>query len=107
MAPILLIRQQTAIRSFLHSKAFPLWIASICSGLQSLNTNAEVYLVSPLGRLQVNVSIMEDLHPDAVVYRRGDWMAMGGGINQLISERATNIGGGAAYYHQCVRLENG
>jgi hypothetical protein len=50
---------------------------------------------------------MEDLHPDAVVYRRGDWMAMGGGINQLISERATNIGGGAAYYHQCVRLENG
>ena len=50
---------------------------------------------------------MDGLHRDAVVYRRGDWMALGGGVNQLISDQATNIGGGAAYYHQNVRLENG
>lgn len=83
------------------------WIAPNCAALRALDATAPVYLVSPLGRLRVDVRLMTDLHPDAVVYRRGDWMAMGGGINQLISEQSTNIGGGVAYYHQRVRLENG
>jgi hypothetical protein len=83
------------------------WIANNCVLLGQLDLTAPVYLVSPLGRLRVEVNIMEDLHRDAVLYRRGDWMAFGGGVNQLISDHTTNIGGGAAYYQQYVRLENG
>ena len=46
------------------------------------------------------------LHPGAVVYRRGDWMSLGGGANQLIASGVTDLGGGAPFYDQYVRLEN-
>ncbi len=82
------------------------WIAPDCPVLKELDLEKPIYLSSQLGRIQVAVKKMEDLHPGAVVYRRGDWMALGGGVNQLISEGATNIGGGTAYYDQYVRLEN-
>jgi len=65
-----------------------------------------VELVSPLARLNVNVQTLPDLHPDVVIYRRGDWISQGGGVNQLIAARLTDIGSGAAYYDQYVRLEN-
>lgn len=75
--------------------------------LKQLDLNAPVYVVSPLDRIRVRVSFLDNLRPDAVVYRRGDWMSLGGGINRIIFDQATDIGGGAAYYHQYVRLENG
>jgi hypothetical protein len=65
-----------------------------------------VALVSPLGRLAVVVRLMPGLHPGAVVYRRGDWMSRGGGANQLIASGLTDMGGGAPFYEQYVRLEN-
>jgi hypothetical protein len=40
------------------------------------------------------------------LYRRGDWLKCGGGVNQLIVAELTDIGKGAAYYQQYVRLEN-
>jgi anaerobic selenocysteine-containing dehydrogenase len=83
------------------------WVSPDCPSLAPLNLDAPVFIASPLGRIQVRVSVMDELHADAVVYRRGDWMAMGGGINRIISDQPTDIGGGAAYYHQFVRLENG
>jgi anaerobic selenocysteine-containing dehydrogenase len=66
----------------------------------------EVYLVSPLGRLKVRVEVTPGLHPDVVIYRRGDWMKLGGGANQLIAAGLTDIGNGAPFYQQVVRLEN-
>ena len=74
--------------------------------LENLNLEKPVELVSPLGRLTVSVQTLPDLHPDVVIYRRGDWISRGGGVNQLISAELTDIGSGAAYYDQYVRLEN-
>jgi hypothetical protein len=52
------------------------------------------------------VQTLPGLHPDAVIYRRGDWISRGGGVNQLIAAGLTDVGSGAAYYDQHVRLEN-
>jgi anaerobic selenocysteine-containing dehydrogenase len=76
----------------------PVW-----SGLKS---SQPVYMVSPLGRLEVQPTKLPGLHPEVVVYRRGDWLKLGGGVNQLITDVATDHGWGAAFYAQHVRLEN-
>ncbi len=102
-------------RDAIHSQILPedqeglpqVWVSSGCKTLKHLDLDLPVYLATPLGRIRVEVNIMADLHDDAVVYRRGDWMALGGGVNRIISDRPTDIGGGAAYYHQFSRLENG
>lgn len=101
-------------RKAIHSQMLPqdqkrppeVWVAPDSSCLQELNLEKPVELVSALGRLSVSVQTMEGLHPDVVVYRRGDWISRGGGINQLIAARLTDIGSGAAYYDQYARLEN-
>jgi anaerobic selenocysteine-containing dehydrogenase len=72
----------------------------------SLQGSQPVFMVSPLGRLEVRLVEMPGLHADVVVYRRGDWLKLGGGANQLIADVATDLGAGAAYYAQHVRLEN-
>ena len=74
--------------------------------MPNFDTDREVYLVSPLGRLKVTLGIMPGLHPGVVLYRRGDWMNRGGGVNQLIAAGLTDIGSGAPFYDQYVRLEN-
>ncbi len=84
-----------------------IWISPDNPAWKDLDLTAPIYLASPLGRIAVEVNPMEALHPDTVVYRRGDWMALGGGVNRIIADQETDIGGGPAYYHQYVRLENG
>ncbi|GLI36278.1 molybdopterin-dependent oxidoreductase [Desulforhabdus amnigena] len=99
----------------IHSQILPdkqemppkVWVAPDHQALKHLDLEADIYLVSPLGRLKVAVEILEGLHPEVVVYRRGDWMKLGGGANQLIAAGLTDIGKGAPYYQQYVRLENG
>jgi hypothetical protein len=83
------------------------WVAPDSPALAGLDLSRPVALVSPLGRLTVSVELEPGLHPGAVVYRRGDWMNRGGGANQLIASGLTDIGGGAPFYEQYVRLENG
>ena len=98
----------------LHSQILPedqefppvAWVAPECPALARLNPNNEIFIASPLGRLKVRLKTLPGLHPEVVVYRRGDWMNRGGGINQLIEDRLTDLGGGAAYYDQYVRLEH-
>jgi anaerobic selenocysteine-containing dehydrogenase len=84
----------------------PVWVAPDCPVLKSIDLSKPGALVSPLGRLRVTVRLMPGLHPGAIVYRRGDWMNRGGGANQLIASGLTDLGGGAPYYSQYVRLEN-
>jgi len=97
-----------------HSQMLPddqngapsVWVAPDNSCLKSLNPEKPVELVSPLGQLKVSVQINAGIHPEVVIYRRGDWISRGGGVNQLIAAELTDIGSGAAYYDQYVRLEN-
>jgi anaerobic selenocysteine-containing dehydrogenase len=101
-------------RKALHSQMLPddqneapwVWVAPDNSCLKSLNPEKPIELVSPLGRLKVSVQINAGIHPEVVIYRRGDWISQGGGVNQLIAAELTDIGSGAAYYDQYVRLEN-
>jgi anaerobic selenocysteine-containing dehydrogenase len=101
-------------REAIHSQMLPedqkqppvVWVAPESLCLEKLNLGKPVELVSPLGRLKVSVQTLPDLHPDVVIYRRGDWISRGGGANQLIAAQLTDIGSGAAYYDQYVRLEN-
>jgi anaerobic selenocysteine-containing dehydrogenase len=101
-------------RKAIHSQILPgdqkqppkVWVAPDSPGLKDLNLEKPVELVSELGRLEVAVQTLEGLHPEVVIYRRGDWISRGGGVNQLIAARLTDIGSGAAYYDQYVRLEN-
>ena len=81
-------------------------MAPDCPALVQLNLTNEIFIASPLGRLKVRLETLPGLHPEVVVYRRGDWMNLGGGINQLIEDRLTDMGWGAAYYDQYVRLEH-
>lgn len=101
-------------RDAIHSQILPeeqtqvpkVWVAPECHALAGLKPGREVYLVSPLGRLKVQIELSPHLHPGVVLYRRGDWMKHGGGANQLIAADLTDIGNGAPYYQQYVRLEN-
>ena len=102
-------------RSAIHSQILPedqddvppIWVAPDNPVLADIDRSCDVYLASPLGRLKINLHTMPGLHPKVVLYRRGDWMNLGGGVNQLISAAETDLGSGAPFYDQHVRLENG
>jgi len=63
------------------------------------------FLTSPIGRMKVFVRPLEGLHPEAVLYRRGDWKKRGGGANRIIRDGVTDLGNGAPFYDQYVRLD--
>jgi len=84
-----------------------IWMAEKSPYLKRINKEKNVYLVSPLGRLKVNLHTSSHLHPEMVLYRRGDWTKLGGGANQLIQSDITDIGSCTPYYQQYVRVENG
>lgn len=77
-----------------------------CPCLLGLDQEQPVFLETPRGRLRVRLSLDGGLHPEALVYRRGDWMLLGGGVNQLIAPLVTDLGENAAYYSQGCRLVN-
>jgi anaerobic selenocysteine-containing dehydrogenase len=101
-------------RDAIHSQMLPeeqdmppkVWVSHNCPLLADIDMGQDVFLASPLGRLKVRLETLDDLHRDVAVYRRGDWMKLGGGINQLIEPHITDMGTGTAFYDQYVRLEN-
>lgn len=110
------LRLLTLIRGdAVHSQILPemqeippvVWIAPDSPVSKNLNLAGDVFLVSPLGRLKVQVKMLDGLHPEVALYRRGDWMKLGGGANRLIEAGLTDVGRGAPFYKQWVRLENG
>jgi anaerobic selenocysteine-containing dehydrogenase len=102
-------------RDTMHSQIIPenqnglphAWIAPECSVWTELDEDKDIYLVSPKGKLRVHLKRLSGLHRETVLYRRGDWMKFGGGANQIIEAGLTDMGAGAAFYDQYVRLENG
>ncbi len=89
-----------------HPAQFAAWVAPDCVGLEGLDLERQVYLASPLGRMAVKLEWMASLHPTAVICRRGSWMKLGGGFNQILSAGLTDIGECGPVYSQGVRLEN-
>jgi anaerobic selenocysteine-containing dehydrogenase len=82
------------------------WVAPDHPALERLGADRTAYLVSPLARLKVTLAALPGLHPEALIYRRGDWMALGGGVNQLIAGGVGDLGDNWACYDQYVRIEN-
>ena len=74
--------------------------------IKKIDFNKKTFLVSSLGQLEVKIKFDRNLHPDIIIYRKGDWMRYKGGVNTLIEARLTDSRTGAAYYAQQVRLEN-
>jgi len=101
-------------RGFIHSQILPeeqkspstVWVAPETMKSYLNNSAEEAILSSPIGRMKVSVRALEGLHPETVVYRRGDWKKHGGGANQLIEDRTTDMGTGASFYDQYVTLKN-
>ncbi len=101
-------------RDAIHSQILPedqnetpqAWVAPDNPILPQIDRSRNVYIVSPLGRLKISLQTIPGLHPEVVLYRRGDWMNRKGGVNQLISAAITDLGSGAPFYDQKVRLEN-
>ena len=61
-------------------------------------------LESSLGSMKVRVRVEQRMHPNACVVHRGGWLRHGRCVNALVQARATDLGQGAAFYHQRVRL---
>jgi len=61
-------------------------------------------LETALGSMEVRVAVLPGLHPEAVYYPRGDWLARGGCVNRLIRPREADMGGQVAYYAERARL---
>ncbi len=66
---------------------------------------ARALLCSRLGQLEVALQLDPRLHPDLVLVPKGGWLAHGQAANSLVTAALTDIGLGAAYYDQAVRLE--
>jgi len=88
-----------------HSSLPSLRVGPGCPLPPGTGFGREAWLVSPLGRMKVRIDLDEGLAPDLAVYRRGDWMALGGGVNRLVPEVLSDMGRTAAYYECRVRLE--
>lgn len=90
-----------------HAHPPKVYLAPESPAWAGLDRSLPVHLISSLGRFEVQPTELPGLHPDVAVYRRGDWLRLGGGINQLVADATTDLGWGAAFYAQHVRLENG
>jgi anaerobic selenocysteine-containing dehydrogenase len=101
-------------RDAIHSQILPenqkkppsVWVSPTTLKDLGINPGKTAYLVSPIGRMEVYLKEKEGLYPGIVLYRRGDWLSCGGGVNQIIDTTVTDMGTGAAFYSQYVRLEN-
>ncbi len=61
-------------------------------------------LESELGSMEVVVRHEDQLHPDAVAIPKGGWHHRGRSANALIRARVTDLGEGACYLDETVRL---
>ncbi|MFQ5600124.1 MAG: molybdopterin-dependent oxidoreductase [Candidatus Krumholzibacteriia bacterium] len=68
---------------------------------------APALLRSRIGHLQVVVRFDPGLRRDVVLVPKGGWLKHGQAANSLVRAEATDMGLGAAYYDEPVRLEPG
>lgn len=71
----------------------------------SLRNGDLVEISTPTGSLRCMV-VIDDMVGEAVaMIHQGSWLSHGGGVNQLIPERVSEMGCHAAYYECCCNLE--
>ena len=101
-------------KDFIHSQIMPeeqgdipfVTVNPDTEYLKEIDLNKKIYLATSLGKLEVKIKFDKSLHPDIIVYQRGDWMLYKGGINSIIEAKLTDSRTGAAYYAQQAKLEN-
>jgi anaerobic selenocysteine-containing dehydrogenase len=74
-------------------------------GAASLDDGQFAKVVSPLGSLSVRLRFDPTLRPDICLVPTGGWLRLGRAPNALVSQQATDMGQGTAFYDQHVRLE--
>ena len=100
-------------KTAMHSQILPeeqnipadLWVSPETAASLEIEPGKDAWLVSPIGRMRVRPHTLEGLHPEALLTRRGSWMKLGGGINRLVEAELSDIGNGAPFYEQYVRIE--
>jgi len=100
-------------RNTIHSQRLPdsrrtvptAWISPETLKTLGVEAGRQGTLTSPEGCMRVVTQELDGLHPEVVLCRRGGWLKHGEGANQLIKDRLTDLGNGAAFYDQYVRLE--
>ena len=80
------------------------YLSPRCPALAGLDLSRPVLLETALGSMTVQVEMLDSLHPEAVLYPRGDWLSHGGCVNRLIAGRETDMGAQVAYYEERARL---
>jgi len=100
-------------RGAVHSQILPeeqetrprAWVAPESLRAAGLTPDGEARLISPRDEIRVLVRPLEGLVPGVVLCRRGGWLKFGTGLNRLIRDEVTDLGNGAPYYEEYVRLE--
>ena len=82
-----------------------LWVHPEAASLHGCPGGGQATAVSPLGRIQVELRLDHGLHPGVALCRRGGWMTGEANVNRIIEAKATDLGVGAAYYSQRIRIE--
>jgi anaerobic selenocysteine-containing dehydrogenase len=66
---------------------------------------AEAQVTSRWGTMRVRLRHDPQMRPDMLVIPKGGWLRDGAAANVLVEARTTDIGLGAAYYDERVRIE--
>ncbi|RLB57068.1 MAG: hypothetical protein DRI34_08210 [Deltaproteobacteria bacterium] len=109
--PLLLLSPKR--RRFAHSqippgemeRPWPCLLNPRAPGLDEIPPGSRVRLVGELGAMEVKLLFREDLPRDLCLVPEGGWLAQDTAVNKLVAARATDLGGGTAFYDQQVRLE--
>jgi anaerobic selenocysteine-containing dehydrogenase len=83
-----------------------IWVSKQNPAWALLSPAEDVYLVTDIGAMQVQMETIKDLHPRVVIMRRGGWMKFGHCANVITKPLNTDMGDGTAFYSQTCRLEN-
>ncbi len=82
-----------------------IWVHPLAARAASLDSGQKVDVVSPLGRIRAELRLDSSLDPGVALCRRGGWLTGQAGVNRIIEPRVTDLGVGAAYYAQRIRIE--
>jgi anaerobic selenocysteine-containing dehydrogenase len=72
---------------------------------EGLAEGERIKVVSKRGSIEVEVKITDRVPPDTVMVYQGWWHSSGAAVNNLTSDRTTDIGKQAAYYDCLCRID--
>ena len=75
------------------------------AGRRNLKEGQKIRVFNLNGELISRVSISNRILPGLALFPNGIWFKEGGGVNQLISGKETDIGFGAAFHDNRIEIE--